>query len=242
MITLFQFYRAWGLPNISPFCMKLETYLRMTNIPYECRFVNNPRKSPKRKLPCIKLDGTLYADSELIIDELKVRFGDVLDKELTPEQSALADLINLAFCERLYWVAVYMRWQEDAGWSVLKDTMFRKLPAVSRLFIPNLVRKSMLKQLDAQGMGRHNSQEVLQLGVKTLDHLATLLAENKYFLGDKPSSVDATAFAFFATTVWSPLNDPLKQHVVQKQNILAYCNRMWDEYYPDLAKPVLRKM
>lgn len=241
MITLFQFYRAWGLPNASPFCMKLETYLRMANIPYESKFVNNPHKSPKRKLPCIKMDGKLYPDSEFIIDELKVRFGDEMDKELTPEQKAMADFINIAFCERLYWVAVYMRWQDDAGWNILKETMFSKLPAISRLFIPNIVRKNMIKALDYQGMGRHNPEEVVQLGVKTLNHLAIILGENHYLLGNKPSTVDATAFAFFANVIWTPLDDPLKRHVLERHNILAYCNRMWDEYYPDFVKPALAK-
>lgn len=35
MIKLYQFSPAWGLPNPSPFCMKVETYLRMTGLPYE---------------------------------------------------------------------------------------------------------------------------------------------------------------------------------------------------------------
>jgi len=35
MIKLYQFHPAWGLPNPSPFCMKVETYLRMAGLPYE---------------------------------------------------------------------------------------------------------------------------------------------------------------------------------------------------------------
>ena len=35
MIKLYQFNPAWGLPNPSPFCMKVETYLRMVGLPYE---------------------------------------------------------------------------------------------------------------------------------------------------------------------------------------------------------------
>ena len=237
MITLFQFYRLWGLPNASPFCMKVETYLRMAHIPYESKFVNNPQKSPKRKLPYIRMDGMLYPDSEIIIDVLKKRFGDVLDKDLTLEQKAIAELIEIAFCERLYWVAVYMRWQNDAGWEHLKKTMFGALPTVSRLFIPNLVRKNMLKELDFQGMGRHNLEEVLLLGIKTLNNLAIILGDNNYFLGDKPTSIDATAFAFLANIIWTPLSDPFKRSVLQLPNIIDYSNRMWDEYYPDFEKP-----
>ena len=41
MITLFQFQRYWGLPNISPFCLKLETYLRLAKIPYQVTSTRN---------------------------------------------------------------------------------------------------------------------------------------------------------------------------------------------------------
>ena len=39
MITLYQFPSRGNLPNPSPFCMKLETYLRMAGLIYETRAV-----------------------------------------------------------------------------------------------------------------------------------------------------------------------------------------------------------
>lgn len=237
MITLYQFHRIWGLPNSSSFCMKLETYLRMMQLPYENKFVHNPQKSPKHKLPHIKMDGFFYADSELIIDKLKIRFGDVLDKDLTAEQHALAVLLDIACSERLYWVSVYMRWQYEKGWDQVKNTMFGKLTKFSKLYVPNLFRKFMLKQLHEQGMGRHSFEEVTQLGIKTLDALAVILATNDYFLGDKATSIDATTFAFLANIIWAPLHDPVKVHILKQENIMLYCHRMWDKYYPDLPKP-----
>ncbi len=71
IITLYEFPRIWGLPNASPFCLKLETYLRLAKIPYETKFVMNPKKAPKAKLPAIKIEDKKLGDSELIIDFLK---------------------------------------------------------------------------------------------------------------------------------------------------------------------------
>lgn len=241
MITLYQFHRIWGLPNSSSFCMKLETYLRMIELPYENKFVSNPQKSPKRKLPHIKMDGCFYSDSELIIDKLKIRFGDVLDKELIAEQHALAVMLDIACSERLYWVSVYMRWQYEKGWEQVKNTMFGRLTRISKLYIPNLFRKFMLKQLNEQGMGRHSFEEVTQLGIKTLDALAVILGSNQYFLGDKPTSIDATTFSFLANIIWAPLCDPVKVHIMKQENIMQYCHRMWDRYYPELPKPQMPK-
>ena len=62
-VKLYQFPPAWGLPNPSPFCMKLEVFLRLAEIPYEVVTWPDPRKAPKGKLPFIEHEGTRIADS-----------------------------------------------------------------------------------------------------------------------------------------------------------------------------------
>ena len=76
MITLHQFPPALGLPNASPFCLKLELYLRMAGLPYRNRYTLELHKAPKGKLPWIDDDGVTLADSGLIIEYLKGRYGD----------------------------------------------------------------------------------------------------------------------------------------------------------------------
>ncbi len=53
MIKLYQFDPAFGLPNASPFCMKLETYLRMAQLPFEIEpaTLQAFNKAPKGKMP-----------------------------------------------------------------------------------------------------------------------------------------------------------------------------------------------
>ena len=53
MIVLHQFKSFFGLPNASPFCMKLETYLRMAGLPFEipAASVRAIGRAPKGKLP-----------------------------------------------------------------------------------------------------------------------------------------------------------------------------------------------
>jgi len=237
MITLYQFPGVWGLPNTSPFCLKLETYLRMAEIPYEIHFVMNPKRSPKGKLPYIKIDGKVIADSELIIDYLKGKFGDPLDKTLDKEQKALTILLDNTFSERLYWIMMYMRWQDEQGWSYIREAFFAKLSTFAKLLIPGMVRKDTQKALYLQGTGRHSFDEILQMGFKTLDAIATILAEKKYFHGSELSSIDATAFGFLANLVWLPYDDALKTHLHQHKNILLFCDRIWSNFYPEMAKP-----
>lgn len=236
MITLYQFYPVWGLPNSSPFCMKLETYFRMANITYHVHYIANPQHAPKGKLPFVKIDGEKYADSELIIAELKKRFGDPLDAELTPDQRALGNLIEYTLGDRLYWILLYWRWQDKEGWATIKDTYFKNLSSISRLYIPGVVRKRLLNSLYMQGMGRYSREEVIELGKKIIDSLVDTLGTKPYFLGDNPSSVDATAFAFLANMLMCPLDTPLKEYALQFDSLMEYCHLMWDVYYSDFAK------
>jgi hypothetical protein len=64
-IKLFQFPRWFAIPNLSPFCCKLETWLRIAQIPYAVIDTPDPRKGPKRKLPFIEDAGVRIADSSL---------------------------------------------------------------------------------------------------------------------------------------------------------------------------------
>ncbi|CDZ77074.1 hypothetical protein BN59_01353 [Legionella massiliensis] len=239
MIKLYQFPGFWGLPNASPFCLKLETYLRLADIPYEIKFLSDPRKAPKGKLPFIKIDDKTIADSEIIIDFLKGKLGDQLDGNLRKEQRALSVVLDSSFAERLYWIIVYMRWQYEPNWVHVKSAFFAKLPLILKLFLPNIVRKSTLKALHNQGMGRHSYDEVLEMGYKFLDAIADILGDKKYFLGDEPSTIDATAFALLANIAWTPYDDALKTHLAKHKNLLSYCDKMWSTFYPELAKPFM---
>ena len=60
-IKLFQFPRMFGIPNVSPFCCKLETWLRIAKVPYEVVDTPDPRKGPKGKLPFIEDGGVRIA-------------------------------------------------------------------------------------------------------------------------------------------------------------------------------------
>ena len=74
MLTVYKFGPAWGTPDISPFVVKLETYLRLAGIPYDTK-PGDPRKAPKRKIPYIVDDGTVVGDSRFIVEHLETKRG-----------------------------------------------------------------------------------------------------------------------------------------------------------------------
>ena len=60
-IKLYQFPPALGLPNASPFCMKLETYLRMAGLPFENKYTPHLRQHPHVEAFCQRIKGKYYA-------------------------------------------------------------------------------------------------------------------------------------------------------------------------------------
>lgn len=114
MIKLYQFAPSWGM-SASPFCLKLETYLRMTGLPYEIAIADNPGKAPKGKLPYIEDNGKLVADSNFAIDDLKTTYGNPLDAHLSPSEPAIALAMQRTIKENFYWALVYSRWQDPAN-------------------------------------------------------------------------------------------------------------------------------
>lgn len=232
MIKLYQFAPAFGLPNLSPFCMKVETYLRMSALPYECPRGADLRKSPKGKMPYIDDDGKVVADSSFIIDYLKARYGDPLDARLTAPQRAMALAIQRTFEESLYWAAVYSRWIDETGFPVVREAAFSRLAFPLRQIVPFFARRALRQELHGQGLGRHSREDIYAIGCRDIDALSELLGDQAFFMGAEPASIDATGYAFFANLLWAPIDSPLRARAAQHANIEAYCQRMKTRYYP----------
>jgi glutathione S-transferase len=231
MIKLFQFPPAFGLPNASPFCMKMETYLRMTGRPFELENSGNVMKAPKHKLPYIDDGGTIVTDTSFIIDYLKRRYGDPLDAALSPPERAVATAFQRLMEENLYWAVVHTRWAEEAGWAKTREGFFGALPAPLRWFVPALARRGVLAEMRGQGMGRHGAAEICAIACRDLTAIADFLADKPFMLGEQPTSLDATAHAFLANVLWAPVDSPIRQHAQARPTLEAYCQRMKARYF-----------
>jgi glutathione S-transferase len=231
MIRVFQFAPAFGLPNASPFCMKLETYLRMAALPFELVNSGDVMKAPKRKLPYIDDGGTIVADTTFIIEHLKGRYGDALDAALSPTERAVATAFQRLIEEDLYWAIVHVRWAEDAGWAKTREAFFGTMPAPLRWFVPALARRGLLAEMRGHGMGRHSAAEIHAIGCRDVTAIADFLADKPFMLGEQPRSLDATAHAFLANLLWAPVDSPIQRHAQNRPTLEAYCQRMKARYF-----------
>jgi glutathione S-transferase len=231
MIKLHQFAPAFGLPNASPFCMKLETYLRMAELPYEPVNRGDVLRAPKRKLPYIDDDGMIVADTSFIVDYLKQRYGDALDAGLSAFERAQATAFQRLFEEDLYWAVVQTRWADDAGWIKTREAFFGAMPVPMRWVVPALARRGLLAEMRGHGMGRHSVTEIHAIGCRDVSAAADFLGDKPFMLGERPTSLDATAHAFLANLLWAPVESPIQRHARTRPTLEAYCRRMKARYF-----------
>ncbi len=233
MLKLYQFERTWGIPNLSPFCCKVETYLRMANIDYEIKPAL-PLRAPKGKLPYIEDNDRKLGDSRFIVPYLKSAYHD-LDQELSEVQLAASVAMQRLLEEHLFWVALYSRWQyNDENWQVNKQAIFGTLPIVIRDVIANHTRKKIQQQILGHGTGRHQADEIFTLGKQDVDALAATLSDKPYFLHNQPTTLDASAFGLLVNIIACPIESPLKEYSLSKDNLVHYVERTMHQYYSDL--------
>jgi glutathione S-transferase len=211
--------------------MKVETYLRMVGIPFELINGALPLKAPKKKLPYIK-DGThIIGDSGFIVEYLKKTYRANLDANLSSSEEAMAHALRRMIEESLYWSVLYCRWIEDSIWPETRKIFFGTMPPFVSIVVSGWVKYKIRNALFRQGIGRHSREEIYEIGRADLSALSILLGEKPYFMGNIPTSVDATAYSFLANILVPPLNSPLKDHGMSLGNLSPYCERMKRQYY-----------
>ncbi len=224
MIELHQFRRSWGI-NPSPFCLKVETFCQLAGVAYKS-IPTLPMKSPRGKLPFIIDDGQRIADSGYILAHLRAKAPADIDAGLDARQEARGHLLRRTCEESLYFVVVYSRWIDEAGWAVAKPEFFRGLPALVRAFLPERLRKKVRNQLHNQGYGRHSREEVFALGIADLTAIAAYLGDHAFAVTDRPTSYDSSVYALLKSVLATPIDSPLKQAALQMPVLSAYVERM----------------
>jgi glutathione S-transferase len=225
VIELYQFPRAFGLPNPSPFCMKVETWLRLAGLPYEVKDAD-PRKAPLGKLPYIRDGEKVVADSTAILDYLAGRYGADLDAGLSDAERAQAHAHVRMLEEHTYFALVYSRWVDERTWPQVRAAFFGFMPPVLNKLVPAMVQKQLRRDLRGHGLGRHDAPEIYARAGKDFDAVAAFLGSKLFFMGDRPTRADATVYAFVGNAWESTLKGPMAELVGRHRNLVDYCARM----------------
>jgi len=228
MIRLYQFGPAWDLPDPSPFCLKVVTYLQLAKLAFEPVLgLSNLRGAPKGKLPYIEDDGELIADSGFIIPYLQKKYGSLVNEPTNARDHGALWAITRMLDEDLYFSLLYVRWLDEDNWNNYTfPQFFSKMPLPIRAIVPALIRRGVKKSLHRQGRGRHSPGEIMDIGQRTLEAVRDYLGSNPFIGGEAVSVADATVYAFLAEAAKPPHASTMKKFVESESTLMNYIARV----------------
>ncbi|XP_043242731.1 failed axon connections-like [Amphibalanus amphitrite] len=241
VVYLFQFSRTPVLPSISPFCLKVETFLRVAGIKYENVDHRMKLRSKKGQLPFVELNGEEISDSSFIIKELSAKFEKDLDAALSTEQKTLSHAMITMVENHLHWIVSWWKTKVPVrmldGYKMDLQKVFQtKIPAPILNFVFKQKMKSKSKAVKAVGLGVHKSEEIEDLGKSDLKALSDQLQDKPFFFGDEPTLLDIVTFANVAQLVFldKEVECPLRSYIEESHtNLVGHANRIKERFYPD---------
>lgn len=224
-IELYQFDVTWDLPSPSPFCLKVQTWLRLAGLPYTVH-PWTPMKAPHGKAPVVVVDGDVIADSSVILATLTQRFDVGLDRSLTPEQQALSVLVQRTLEEHTYFALLIDRWLVDEVWAEYRHVIGQPAPALLRRPATAWLRRGVRQATWSQGLGRLPREAVHDRAIADVDAVLTMLGDGPYLHGSEPTSIDATIYAWFAIFVHAIGKGRFADHCRSQPALVEYVERM----------------
>jgi len=240
-VYLYQFTRCPTIPSVSPFCLKVETWLRMTGLKYENVDHKVRYKSKKGQLPFIELNGQEIADSDIIIRELSTKFEKNLDEGLTAEQRNISHALQSMLNNHTSWVVRWWRYNNpdqfiEAAQLDIKRTLNSRLPKGVLNLLFKWGFKSNVKQAIGHGIGHHTNEEIYDFGKSDLKTLSEVLGTNDFFFGKEPHQLDCVAFAHLSQFVYVPFAEMKEWMSAETANLVAFVERIKEKYWPDWSE------
>jgi glutathione S-transferase len=234
MITLYKFGPGFGLPDPSPFVLKGETLLKLAGLPYEVD-LKGFGKAPKGKLPYIRDEDEIVADSTFIRFHIERKYRFDFDRGFSPGQKGVAWAVEKMCEDHLYWTVIDARWFDKANFARGPASFFKRAPAPIRPVVKTMVLRDLKKRMVGHGIGRHAKADIEELARRDLDAVAGILGDKPYLLGGEPSGADATVFGAVAACLCDIFETPVRTAAESHPNLVAYRNRMMKRFYPEFA-------
>lgn len=238
MIKIYQFPRSRNIPSDSPFCMKLESYIRAVDIEYENKFIMDSKESPTGKIPYVSDNNKIISDSGLIIEH----YEGIIDRPLQASLSSIEKATTLAYLrlleEHLYWSIVYSRWVDPEGLKYWKEALMNSInvPKLAFKLMFPAVQKRVRKQLQGHGIGRHTTKQIYLFAQENLQALSDFLGDKPFFFGEEPTLLDHSAYSHVASLVHLPFDSLLKDAMYTQKNLIQHYERMMQRFFPEFVQ------
>lgn len=233
VVMLHQFLRGKYCLNLSPFALKVETFLRLAKIEHVVD-KDDPYGPTKGKCPWITLNGEDIEDSQVIIQFLTEKFEVGIDTHLDPRRLAQLEAVRVMADEHVFWCVITWRYWLDNCKTFLTTQSFSR---ILNFIFPFFMTRAIRDKAVWHGIGCHTPKEIFGISERACQTLAVILGDDPFFGGDRPCTADCSVFGQLSQLMWNVPGSHYEALVKEKYPTLgAYCNRMKDTFYPDWNK------
>lgn len=228
-VVLHQYCRGKYCLNLSPFALKIETFLRLAHIDYVVEV--HSALDRKEKCPWISLGSEEISDSEKAIERLKKHFKVQTDEKINERRKNHLEVARIMAEDHMSWCIMMWRYCYDNSKTLMKSQNFPT--ALSKSF-PAYMARVTRKRAKYHGIGRYTEEEIFQLCKKDLILLSNLLGDEPFFGGKQPCTADCALFGQLAQLRWNAPGSHYEALLsVACPNLQAYCDRMKSTLFPD---------
>ena len=187
--------------EVSPFCGKVRKVLRWKGLIYQTIDYNGllatraGRLSKSGKLPVLDYDGTRIQDSSDIVAFLEKKHPEPALYPSDPLDRAMAKLLEDWADESLYWYEVYLRVTYPEVLPKVVELLCNGRPSWERNIFSVVFRRSLLRQLRGQGLGRQDRKTVESHLFEYVASLDAILSTREWLVGSEKSVADAAVSA-----------------------------------------------
>ncbi|RKP36925.1 hypothetical protein BJ085DRAFT_7656, partial [Dimargaris cristalligena] len=235
LVTLYQTPDCPQGPTLSAYCVKLETFLRLTRIPYK-KVIADHSQAPLGKVPYIAYKGQVITDSSQIIEWLThdAQLAPDIDRHLSARLRANSLAYKILVEQELLYLMGWEGWCTPRGWALVEKTLFGSIMFPLRGVIGSHVRKLVQQRYAADALDRTPQSVIVARMEKAVAALAVLVDRHEFALSlEYPTTLDASVYAFLIRALAVP-SCPMMAEVVRKhQNLIDYTNRMTTAYFPE---------
>ena len=181
------------------------------------------------------LIGQNIPDSTHILERFVDDFKIDLDEHLTQEERAISRAFQRMLSEGALFAGFAWRFTlSDNGKLMVKSLLGGGVVGNA---ISQFAGMGMRKNVWAQGTGRMTREQILKGCFDDIDACSVFLAKKPYMMGDRVSFIDCLMFGFLQTIFFtfhcSTDENPIKDHMLKRQNLDSYRQRIQNEVFPD---------
>lgn len=204
------------------------------NVDYEAvENFNLLERFSRHKLPVIQYNQELIQDSAAIIKFLEEKVLPTgnqphkgADHDLSEKDKDTSAMVTTMVENGLAPIVTNMRWKSDLGWPGFSKIIFAGLPFPLSLIVPYVARKNTIKLLYASGIARYTDEDLTAQAAVLLGALSRLLGKNKFILGDKFHTVDASVYGTLYQYITFNLDTPVHRLAQSHDNLVSYVKRI----------------